>query len=119
PPPYSDQNPVNITFDGPPYLPPNYQVDAHSYAESGMVFSGDFSRMHTNTAAPGYPRDGSSYIQEGIAFSFNRGGNLFGLGTVDLAAYSTVVTNMEITFIGHRVDGSTIMTNFSGTGIAF
>jgi len=119
PPPFYDQSPVTITFDGPPYYPPNSGIATQFYNEGGVNFSGGFGRMFTNTMST-RPIDGSTYIQDGgIHFGFDRGGNLFGLGAVDLAAYSSVVTNMAITFIGHRADGSTITTNFSGTGMAF
>jgi hypothetical protein len=112
------QSPVTVTFDGPPYDPPNYGVVTYFYNEGGVNFSGNFGRMHTNTTSS-WPKDGSTYIQEGIGFSFDRNGSLFGLMSVDLAGYSAPYPDMAISFVGYRPDGTTITTNFSGSGLTF
>ena len=45
-------------------------------------------------------------------------GSLFGLVSVDLAEYSTVVPDaVTVHFVGYRQDGSTITTDFTTDGI--
>jgi hypothetical protein len=51
-------------------------------------------------------------------FSFTNG-TVFGLVSVDLAGYSTVVPDFSVPFVGYLPGGSTVTTNFSGTGINF
>jgi hypothetical protein len=43
----------------------------------------------------------------------------FGLVSVDLAGYSDVSPDFSATFIGYLSGGSTVTTNFSGTGLSF
>jgi hypothetical protein len=124
----SAQGTTRITFDGPPVQPTGTQYGVTQYFESGMSF------MPIGPSDPGnqftrngggisfYPDDGTAYIQAGfgdsLAFSFENG-SLFGLTSVDLAGFSTVVPNFAINFVGYHADGSTITISFSGTGIDF
>ena len=69
----------------------------------------------------GMPDDGSAYLQNfgGItSFAFINGMQ-FGITSVDLAAYSDVIPNFSTSFIGYLPNGSTVTTNFSGTGLGF
>src|SRR5207245_852077 len=90
------------------------------------VLHSDHFRLSGFRAARGgpslYPDNGTAYLQAGsgttLMFSYN-GGSLFGVAAVDLAGYSTVVPDFSVPFIGYRPDGSTVSTNFPGTGINF
>jgi hypothetical protein len=123
------QGTLIITFDGPPLQPPNSQYGVTSYSESGMLFlpgpsdfDGQFERNNNAGGAPAYPVDGGTYLQTGygesLEFSFSSG-SLFGLAAVDLAAYSTLIPNYTMDFVGYLSNGSTISTSFSGIGINF
>jgi hypothetical protein len=109
------QDTFTVMFEGPPYLRTNSGIITHYYSENGMSFTGDFAR--SSPGSPFTPNNGTSFIADGPGLVFS--GNYFGLLSVDLAAYSTVVPNLDITFVGFRPDGSTIVTNFSGTGIVW
>ena len=124
--PASGQGTLQITFDGPPSQPPGTQFGVTSYSESGMFFT----PIDTNTAGSqftrngggisGYPDNGTPYLQAGdpLAFSFTDG-SPFGLASVDLAGYSSVVPDFTIDFVGYLVGGGTVTNSFSGTGINF
>jgi len=70
---------------------------------------------------PQLPENGTAYLQaalsQSLTFSFTNG-VVFGLSSVDLAEYSTVVSNaVTVQFIGHRVDGSTVTGGLTTDGI--
>ena len=123
----SAQGNLTITFDGPPYQPANSATVIQSYNESDFSFtplpgSDGFIRNNNEGEASAYPVDGSTYLQagyfEGLEFNFD-GGSLFGLTSVDLAAYGVNQANFTVDFVGYHPDGSTITTSFSGAGIDF
>ena len=120
------QNTITISFDGPPVLAPNTAVNVTSYLESGMSFASvpenaGFTRNANAGGLSLYPDDGSDYIQASgkpVVFSFTDD-SLFGLDSVDLAGYSTVLPNFDVQFVGYHPDGSTVTAEFSGSGINF
>lgn len=120
------QGTLQITFDGPPYQPPDSDFNVQSYYESGMYFhplpgTDGFGRAWSGRAA-GWPNDGTPYLMTGavdsLAFGFTNSSQ-FGVVSVDLAAFSIGFTNYTVNFVGFHSDGSTITTSFSGTGIDF
>jgi hypothetical protein len=120
------QGTLHITFDGPPFQPAGSSFGVSSYTELGMHFrplpgSDGFTRAWTNRASA-WPDNGTPYILAGagdtLAFSY-LSGPLFGLVSVDLAAFSTGFPNYIVNFVGYRSGGGTITTSFSGNGIAF
>jgi len=120
------QGKLTITFDGPPLQPPGSRFNVQSYFESGVYFhplagTDGFGRSWGNQPA-GWADDGTPYILTGavdsLAFSFPNG-FLFGVSSVDLAAFSTGFTNYTVSFVGYRSDGSTTTTTLSGTGVDF
>jgi hypothetical protein len=81
-----------------------------------------FVRVGSNPVSS-RPDDGSAYLQSTLApaapvmFNFTNG-SLFGLLSVDLAEYSTVVPNaVTVQFIGYHRDSSTVTTSFTTDGI--
>jgi hypothetical protein len=68
------------------------------------------------------PDNGTVYVQaalgESLAFGFNNGAR-FGVTSVDLAGYALAVPDFSVNFVGYFSDGSTVSTNFSGSGINF
>jgi len=120
------QGTFRITFDGPPPQPTNSDYTLQNYYEGGMWFrplqgSAGFGRTGGGLTSL-FPYDGSPYLHgafgDSLAFSFQTG-SLFGVFSVDLAGYSTVVPDFTVDFVGYRSDGSTISTSFSGNGIDF
>jgi hypothetical protein len=117
------QGTLPITFDGPPIQPPQTAYTVQSYQESGMAFSSlteGFTRVGPSLV--GRPQNGTSYLAAplGESLVFNMQNNFpFGVVSVDLASYSTLVPDFTINFVGYLPNGSTIITNFSGTGIDF
>jgi hypothetical protein len=120
------QGTLHITFDGPPFQPPSSGFLVQQYFEEGMYFrpipgTDGFVRAWTNRAT-GWPDNGTPYVQTGagdsLMFSYHNSAS-FGLLSVDLAAFSIGIPNFTVNFLGHRSDGSTISTSFSGSGIQF
>jgi hypothetical protein len=119
------QGTLTITFDGPPIVPRGSGVYVQSYHESGFYFtplpvSDGFGRQ--GGGSPFIPDNGTAYLQgtsgDSLRFS-NVNATTFSLQAVDLAGYSTVVPDFSVPFVGYRPNGSTVATNFSGTGIDF
>src|SRR5882724_2591250 len=118
------QGTIRITFDGPPLQPPGTAYTVTNYYESGMSFvpigSGGFGRIGANPR-PERPDDGSAYLQaalgDSLMFSLTNG-SVFGLVSVDLAEYSTVVPYaVTVAFIGYRSDGRNVTNSFTTDGI--
>jgi hypothetical protein len=121
------QGTLQTTFDGPPLQPPGSAAVVTNYYESGMSFTSlpmpvGFVRVGSNPVSS-RPDDGSAYLQSTLApaapvmFNFTNG-SLFGLLSVDLAEYSTVVPNaVTVQFIGYHRDSSTVTTSFTTDGI--
>ena len=115
------QGTLQITFDGPPSQAPGTQYGITNYFESGMSFTplpGD-ELGRNGGGIPGYPDNGTAYLQGGsLSFSFANGA-LFGLNSVDLAGYSDAVPDFSVEFVGYLFNGNTVTQSFSGSGIAF
>ena len=118
------QEPIHITFDGPPIQPPGTAALVQRYEEAGMTFTPigltGFVRVGENPV-PGRPDNGSSYLQallgSDLRFQFSSG-SPFALMSVDLAEYSTVVPDaVTVHFIGYRADGSIVTQDFTTDGI--
>ena len=119
----SSQNVVNITFDGTP-TPSNTRPTVTNYFESGVAFrpipaSESFERWPAVSLFG--PYDGSAYIAGGransVGFSFTNG-NFMNLLSVDLAEQGITSPNpLSVSFIGYRLEGTTVTTNFLTDGI--
>ena len=119
------QQPLLITFDGPPPQPPGTAFLIDRYDEGGMVFtpisgSVGFGRIGISPVSF-RPDNGTAYLQaalgETLAFQFSIGSPLR-LLSVDLAEYSTVVPDaVTLHFIGYRMDGSIVTQDFTTDGI--
>src|SRR5437879_4609487 len=96
------QGTLRITFDGPPVQPRGTAALVTNYYESGVLFTpitpGDphHAFVRNGGGISGYPDDGTTYLQAGLGstlmFRFTNG-SAFNLVSVDLAEYSTVVSN--------------------------
>jgi hypothetical protein len=119
------QGTLQITFDGPPVIAPGTAVELTSYSESGMSFSplsgsSGFSRWGA-ASDPRDPDNGTAFLRaalgESIMFSMANG-SVFGLSSVDLAEYSTVLPSaVTVQFIGYHADGSTVASSFATDGV--
>jgi hypothetical protein len=116
----------HVTFDGPPFQPPGSAAIVQTYSETGMSFTSvvpggtGFVRVGRDPRAE-RPENGTAYLQAGLGstlmFSFLYAPT-FNLVSVDLAEYSTVVPDaVTVHFIGYRLDGSTVTTDFMTDGI--
>jgi len=119
------QGTLQVTFDAWPWQPPRTAYTVQDYWESGMRFwspTGDgFTRVGSGSTGI-RPDNGTSYLAGAFPFSltFNPSDNsLFGIASVELAAYSTGVPDFNAKFVGYRPDGSTVTADFSGSGINF
>ena len=116
------QGTLQITFDGPPEQPPASAVTVQAYGESGLSFyslSEGFTRVGTGLATR--PQNGTAYVAapfgESLAFLLSDGSQ-FGVVSIDLAEYSTVVPDpVTVHFVGYRHDGSIVTTDFTTDGI--
>jgi hypothetical protein len=123
---------VRITFDGPPSQPPGTAYAITNYSESGMFFTQRFA--HGTNVNPitqfgrngggisGYPDDGSAFLQAGSPVSWLvsqfTDGSVFDFLSIDLAEYSTVVSNADtVYFVGYRDDNSTVSAEKTLDGI--
>jgi hypothetical protein len=125
------QSILQITFDGPPIIPTDAQYGVTNYYESGMLFKplsiGDHQFTRVGIASGSefprslFPDNGSAYLDatlgDSLTFNFTDG-SAFGLASVDLAEYSTVVPNaVTVEFVGYHPDGSTVTETFTTDGI--
>jgi hypothetical protein len=120
---------VRITFDGPPVVAPGTAIFVQQYYESGILFrpigvvgSGNGFVRRGTSPRPGWPDDGTAYVQASLGDSLmfsSVDGSLFDLSSVDVAGYSAVVPDVTAYFIGYRADGSTVTTSFLGSGLVF
>ena len=121
------QGTVLITFDGPPLQPRGTAYYVQQYYEAGIwcrplgvVGPGNgFGRVGGGLTP--LPENGSAYLDalvgDSLAFSFVNE-SVFGLRSVDLAEYSTVVPNAAtVEFVGYRLDGSVVTSVFTTDGI--
>jgi len=102
---------------------PGSSILVQQYVESAMWFrpivqGTSFAR--TGGGIPGLPEDGTAYLQSiggTLMFSFTNG-SLFNLDSVDLAEYSTVVSNaVAVRFVGYHPDSSTVTMDWTTDGI--
>lgn len=120
--------PLLITFEGPPFLPPGTARIVQEYSESGFVFTpidpnapwAGFVRSGPATD-PRDPSNGTAYLQAGLMSTLKFSavaGSSFSLVAVDLAEYSTVVPDaVTVHFIGYRPGGFVITTDCTTDGI--
>jgi hypothetical protein len=69
----------------------------------------------------GYPENGTAYLQVGfggtLSFAFTNG-TAFDMVSIDLAEYSTVLSDpTTVQFIGYRHDGTIVTTSFTTDGV--
>lgn len=113
-----------ITFDGPPLIPSGSARVVQSYSESGVWFAPilgtDGFVRRGNSPSPGWPDNGSAYLQAGLGDSLMLGlddGSEFGLVSVDLAEFSTFYQEpLIVQFVGYKSDGSSVTNNFVTDG---
>lgn len=116
-----------ITFDGPPTIAPGTAASVTNYYELGMYFRpiphpppGLPSFTRAGPGIAGNPDDGTAFVKtaidESLMFAFTNG-STFGLASVDLSEYSTVLPSpVTISFVGYRPDGSTVTDSFTTPG---
>lgn len=113
-----------VTFDGPPPIASSNEVAINYYYEQGIEFrpigNGQFGRSG-GAAADGFPRNGTAYLFGAFGYSLaatSLGGQRFGVGSVDLAEFSTLYqTPLTVKFVGYRPDSSAVTTEFVTDGI--
>ena len=118
------QEPIHITFDGPPIQPPGTAALVQRYDEGGISFTPiglvGFVRVGENPVSF-RPDNGSAYLQALLGSDLRirlTGGSPFDLLSVDLAEYSTVVPDaVTVHFVGYRFDGSIVTQDFTTDGI--
>ena len=116
-----------ITFDGPPVINPDSAIFVKQYYESGLSFTPinpmgtGFVRVGAQPSLQGLPDNGTSYLQALLGSSLmfsSTNGSLFDLFSVDLAEYSTVLSNATtVHFVGYQQDGTIVTTDFITDGI--
>src|SRR3982751_5723796 len=103
-----------ITFDGPPIVPPGYDIGYTNYEEAGVRFTpaleiaGRWRFVRSGGGRDAFPQNGSACILNGFTCSL-RGvmvdGSSFGLYSVDLAEFSTLYPYpQEVPFFGYKAD---------------
>lgn len=120
---------LTLTFEGPPFLPPDTSRIVQEYQESGFVFTpidpdapwAGFGRRGQPSFHAAWPDNGTASLASDsmstLSFSLPTA-QVFDLVAVDLAEYSTVVPEaVTVHFIGYRPDGSVITTDFTTDGI--
>ena len=116
---------ITVTFDGPPLQPPGSGYTVQSYWESGVWFrtipgTDGFGRRWSSPT-PGWPDDGSPYLQAALGDSLTFGlddGSSFDPVSVDLAEYSDIVRNpVTVHFVGYRQDGTVVTDDITTVGI--
>jgi len=122
------QGTLQITFDGTPFQPLGTQYGVTNYSEAGMTFTplgplvpgNQFTR--NGGGIPGYPDNGTAYLQAGgadsLTFKF-KDGSLFGIASVELAGFGSFSPEFAVNFVGYLSGGGTVTTSFSGSGIGF
>jgi hypothetical protein len=120
------QGTLTITFDGPPAQPPGTQYGVADYYEAGIRFTPLIDPYQPGSlltrnggGIQGTPENGTAYLQsepEGVIFR-SLDNSLFGLRSLDIAAYSDEVSDILFRINGYRLDDSTITADFVGSGI--
>src|SRR4051794_23301367 len=88
-----------ITFDGPPIVPPGYDIGYTNYEEAGVRFTpalriaGNWAFVRSGGRRDAFPQNGTAWIPNGFTYSL-RGvmvdGSNFAPCSVDLAEFSTL-----------------------------
>ena len=114
------QGPMTLTFEGPPYLARGSAIHVQSYSEAGFWFApipGTDGFVRQAGGIPFYPENGTTYLQAtlGDSLMFAKDDwSAFGLVSVNLAEYSTVVPDaVTVPFLGYRPDGSIVSASFT------
>lgn len=110
---------VHITFE-PPSLPGGSK-SIDEWLEQGVYFTGPEGMSHTDSGLEMYPDNGTAYLKFAIfatlVFQYTDS-TPFQLVSVDLGEYATSSAYpKEITFVGHKSDGSTVTAEFTTDGI--
>jgi hypothetical protein len=90
-------------------------------AFSPIAGSDGFTRANGSVGGL-FADNGTDYIQASLGDSLQFApinGSTFGLSSVQLAGYSSVVPDFAITFTGLHPDGSSVSQTFSGSGLTF
>ncbi len=113
-----------VLFEGPPSITPTSAILVTYYYEQGMEFrpiGGTEWFGRRGGAREGFAYNGTAYLQAPFLGSLAMnasGGGRFGLVSVDLAEYSTLFQEpLTVPFIGYRLDGSTVTTEFTTDGV--
>jgi hypothetical protein len=98
--------------------PPDTAYLIDQYVESEIEFTGQPDLIHNGGGLSGFPDNGTGYLQGAYRMAFlDLRGRLLKLKAVDLAEYSNVYANpTSITFVGSKVNGSTISQTFVTDG---
>ena len=122
------QGAIRINFDGVPPQPAGTSIFIQQYSESGVLFrpidpvgGKGFSHRRGGGSLTPAPDNGTAYVAaalgDSLSFSFTSG-SLFGLMSVDLAEYSTVVSGpATVHFVGYHQDGTTVTADLTTDGI--
>jgi hypothetical protein len=123
------QGRTQITFDGPPQLPPNSGIYIQQYSEAGVwcrpigtVGPGNGFELNSGGDAL-WPENGTTYAQaalgDSLIFSFTNG-SVFNLVAVDLAGYSEIRPGpTAVHFVGYRHDGTVVTSDPVASGLVF
>lgn len=117
------QGTLHITFDGPPPQPPGSAFLIQRYDEAGMSFvplSGSVGFGRSGGGRAEFAENGTPYLIAALGntlrFSFTNG-TFFDMVSVDLAEFSTTVTEATVQFVGYRPDGSIITVDLTTDGL--
>lgn len=110
-----------LTFD--PALSPGWVQQITNWTEKGMSLGIRTNATHMANRDNGHvtwaPSNGTAYITYSSdnwgapATLTNTSGKVFSLKRVDLAEYSTLVSESNIEFVGYRADGSSVTNVFT------
>jgi len=115
---------LSIGFEGPPVQPAGTEYGVTEYFEAGMWFKpvNPYEQFGRNGGSVvGAAENGTTYLKTALGDSLSFGftdESLFDLVAVDLAEYSTVLSDpVTVQFIGYFADGSTILQGFTTDGV--
>lgn len=120
------QQSYTVEFEGSPWQPLETQIAMYEYIENGIRFmplgpsepGNFFGRI--GSGLPLYPSNSGRYLNFSVADTlqfFLTSGSLFGVVSLDLAEYSTVVPDAAaVEFVGYKYDGSIVRQTFMTDG---
>ncbi|OQY03966.1 MAG: hypothetical protein B6I25_07575, partial [Planctomycetales bacterium 4572_13] len=109
--------PLHITFD--PASRPGGSIGIDSWTENGIFFTGPNGFGHSDSGKEARPDNGTAYLSFAIGppqtlMIQSIDSTPFQLFSVDLAEYSILFDRpKDITFIGHKNDGTTVTQDFT------